>query len=65
MNLRPLGYEPSELPSCSTPRRCTQGYGTTTDDPNQGDGEGEVPEFDGSAGAEDEPPFWRARAWLT
>ena len=22
MNLRPLGYEPSELPSCSTPRRC-------------------------------------------
>ena len=21
MNLRPLGYEPSELPSCSTPRR--------------------------------------------
>src|SRR5699024_12269107 len=22
-NLRPLGYEPSELPSCSTPRRCT------------------------------------------
>ncbi len=24
MNLRPLGYEPSELPSCSTPRRCLQ-----------------------------------------
>ena len=22
MNLRPLGYEPSELPNCSTPRRC-------------------------------------------
>jgi GNAT superfamily N-acetyltransferase len=22
LNLRPLGYEPSELPSCSTPRRC-------------------------------------------
>ncbi|MGW0799934.1 hypothetical protein ACWD3G_35015, partial [Streptomyces sp. NPDC002692] len=21
VNLRPLGYEPSELPSCSTPRR--------------------------------------------
>ena len=21
MNLRPLGYEPSELPNCSTPRR--------------------------------------------
>jgi hypothetical protein len=21
LNLRPLGYEPSELPSCSTPRR--------------------------------------------
>ena len=23
MNLRPLGYEPSELPNCSTPRRCS------------------------------------------
>jgi hypothetical protein len=22
LNLRPLGYEPSELPNCSTPRRC-------------------------------------------
>jgi hypothetical protein len=21
LNLRPLGYEPSELPNCSTPRR--------------------------------------------
>ena len=26
MNPRPLGYEPSELPSCSTPRRCPEGY---------------------------------------
>src|SRR5690625_7719557 len=22
LNLRPLGYEPNELPNCSTPRRC-------------------------------------------
>ena len=22
MNLRPLGYEPNELPDCSTPRQC-------------------------------------------
>src|SRR5690625_851938 len=27
LNLRPLGYEPSELPSCSTPRR--QNYVTS------------------------------------
>ena len=26
MNLRPLGYEPSELPSCSTPRRVGKPY---------------------------------------
>ena len=26
MNLRPLGYEPSELPNCSTPRRCALLY---------------------------------------
>ena len=25
MNLRPSGYEPDELPSCSTPRRCVVG----------------------------------------
>ena len=24
MNLRPPGYEPGELPDCSTPRRCLQ-----------------------------------------
>ncbi len=24
LNLRPLGYEPSELPSCSTPRHENQ-----------------------------------------
>src|SRR5579863_107121 len=23
LNLRPSGYEPDELPDCSTPRRCT------------------------------------------
>ena len=28
MNLRPLGYEPSELPSCSTPRRYAPHYMT-------------------------------------
>ena len=28
MNLRPLGYEPSELPSCSTPRRYAPPYMT-------------------------------------
>ena len=28
MNLRPLGYDPSELPRCSTPRCCD----TTIDD---------------------------------
>jgi hypothetical protein len=22
LNLRPSGYEPDELPDCSTPRRC-------------------------------------------
>ena len=26
LNLRPLGYEPSELPSCSTPRRLYKDY---------------------------------------
>ncbi|MDQ1307773.1 MAG: hypothetical protein QG671_3607, partial [Actinomycetota bacterium] len=26
LNLRPLGYEPSELPNCSTPRRWNQPY---------------------------------------
>jgi hypothetical protein len=26
LNLRPLGYEPSELPNCSTPRYKKQGY---------------------------------------
>ena len=23
LNLRPLGYEPNELPDCSTPRQCS------------------------------------------
>jgi hypothetical protein len=27
LNLRPLGYEPSELPNCSTPRRVPLLYG--------------------------------------
>ena len=30
LNLRPLGYEPSELPNCSTPRyveKITTGFG--------------------------------------
>lgn len=26
MNLRPSGYEPDELPDCSTPRRMSPGY---------------------------------------
>ena len=26
MNLRPPGYEPGELPSCSTPRRVSHGF---------------------------------------
>src|ERR1700722_12936749 len=26
LNLRPSGYEPDELPDCSTPRRCPQYY---------------------------------------
>ena len=30
MNLRPLGYEPSELPNCSTPRRLRQVTGLRT-----------------------------------
>jgi hypothetical protein len=28
LNLRPLGYEPSELPNCSTPRRSASIAGT-------------------------------------
>jgi hypothetical protein len=31
LNLRPLGYEPNELPDCSTPRD----NGTTTDEQDQ------------------------------
>ncbi len=31
LNLRPLGYEPSELPNCSTPRR---GFNFTVDLPH-------------------------------
>jgi hypothetical protein len=35
LNLRPLGYEPSELPSCSTPRRLqSQLYVTYGPPPN-------------------------------
>ena len=26
LNLRPSGYEPDELPDCSTPRRISPGY---------------------------------------
>ena len=37
MNPRPPGYEPGELPDCSTPRRCARaGNGTRTRDPNLG-----------------------------
>ena len=41
MNPRPPGYEPGELPDCSTPRRCSAdscraGNGTRTRDPNLG-----------------------------
>src|SRR5439155_26450538 len=33
----PPGYEPGELPDCSTPRRCARaGNGTRTRDPNLG-----------------------------
>ncbi|MDW4911492.1 hypothetical protein RB628_40980, partial [Streptomyces sp. ADMS] len=31
----PLGYEPSELPSCSTPRRYGELYGTDPARPNR------------------------------
>ena len=34
MNPRPLGYEPNELPDCSTPRQCVLGTNGTTNDPN-------------------------------
>ena len=33
MNLRPPGYEPGELPDCSTPRRRYEGYQTPGYDP--------------------------------
>src|SRR6185295_3628727 len=37
LNPRPPGYEPGELPDCSTPRRCARaGNGTRTRDPNLG-----------------------------
>src|SRR5438477_5628962 len=43
LNPRPPGYEPGELPDCSTPRRCVRcvafwraGNGTRTRDPNLG-----------------------------
>ena len=38
MNPRPPGYEPGELPDCSTPRRILwrAGNGTRTRDPNLG-----------------------------
>ena len=35
MNLRPLGYEPSELPNCSTPRCENQVYGSAGGCPNR------------------------------
>src|SRR5688500_19432883 len=44
LNLRPLGYEPSELPSCSTPRRgahSTQPPGRLQNQRNQPEGEGD------------------------
>ena len=54
MNLRPLGYEPSELPSCSTPRRDTNStsappapanHACRSRDHPDGDGDGDaVPE---------------------
>ena len=35
MNPRPLGYEPSELPNCSTPRRRRKEYATSDAATNQ------------------------------
>jgi hypothetical protein len=36
LNLRPLGYEPSELPSCSTPRRLRKHMGDGPSTANRG-----------------------------
>ena len=33
LNLRPLGYEPNELPGCSIPRYCGGGKGIRTPAP--------------------------------
>jgi hypothetical protein len=38
LNLRPLGYEPSELPNCSTPRYVSNGITARTRPPDRGRG---------------------------
>ena len=35
MNLRPSGYEPDELPDCSTPRRALHGTGASANPPTR------------------------------
>ena len=77
MNLRPLGYEPSELPSCSTPRRLLhcrwhrrlgqivpRGYWVVAEGLADGDGLGLDPELDDGLGVVTGKPSscWAAAA---
>ena len=39
MNLRPSGYEPDELPDCSTPRHMSHKYSLKSQDVNMGEKE--------------------------
>jgi hypothetical protein len=47
LNPRPLGYEPSELPNCSTPRRVPLLYELLATKANQRDAAGGVAEAGG------------------